>query len=73
MNSPVTRSECQAHMKEMEERFYVCLGEDKVELKEAIDDVKEFVIRVEGKFDTLIKEVAIIGIGAFLAYVWGKL
>lgn len=73
MNQPVTHSECQTHMKELEAKFHECLIEDKEEFRETVHEIKEWVGRVESKFDTLIKEVAIIGIGALLAFVWGKL
>ena len=73
MNTPVTHAECQAHMKELESKFHECLIEDKEEFHETVHEIKDWVCRVEEKFDTLIKEVAIIGIGAMLAFIWGKL
>lgn len=72
MNSPVTHFECQAHMAELEQKFRECLSEDKEDFKETLSEVKGWISRVEDKFDTLIKEVAVIGIGALIAFLWGK-
>lgn len=72
MNSPVTHAECQTHMKELEDTFHKCLVEDKEEFRETVREIKEWVVRVESKFDMLIKEVGVIGIGALISFLWGK-
>lgn len=79
MNSPVTHGECQAHMKEMEERFHACVRDEKADFNDALDKVEAWVERVETKvtdmnnsLNNLVKEVAILGIGALIAFLWGK-
>lgn len=79
MNSPVTHAECQAHMKEMEERFHVCIKDEKADFNEALDKVEAWVERIENKvtdmnnsINNLVKEVAIGLFLAFVAYMWGK-
>lgn len=72
MNTPVTHGECLKHMEELEQRFKECISEDKADFKETLGEVKQWIGRVEGKFDTLIKEVGIIGLGALIAFLWGK-
>ena len=56
------------------------MKEERVDLKEAIADVEEWVLRLENKIsdtnasiDNLVREIAIIGIGALIAFIWGKL
>lgn len=80
MNSPVTHGECQQRMEILEQKFHTCMKEERVDLKEAIADVEEWVLRLENKIsdtnasiDNLVREIAIIGIGALIAFIWGKL
>lgn len=80
MNQPVTHGECQQRMEILEQKFHTCMKEERVDLKEAIADVEEWVLRLENKIsdtnasiDNLVREIAIIGIGALIAFIWGKL
>ena len=80
MNSPVTHAECLKCREELEKKFHDCLKEEKIDFKEAVADIEEWVLRLEDKIsdinhgiDNIVKEVAIGMFLLFVTFVWGKL
>ena len=80
MNTPVTHGECLKCREELEQKFHDCLKEEKIDFKEAVADIEEWVLRLEDKIsdinhgiDNIVKEVAIGMFLLFVTFVWGKL
>ena len=80
MNQPVTHGECQARMEILEQRFHTCMKDERVDIKEAIKEVEDWVLRLEQKItkisdsiDNLIKTLLIGMLLLFIEFVWGRL
>ncbi len=80
MNQPVTHGECLTCRREIEQKFYGCIKDERLDFKEALDGVEEWVERLEQKItkisdsiDNLIKTLLIGMLLIFIEFVWGRL
>lgn len=77
MNSPVTHSECIRRMEELKTELHACIKDEQIDFKEALEELKEWVSKLEGKIDYMVFGVlflaleGIVGLVIFIFTMFG--
>ena len=80
MNTPVTHAECIKHMEDLENRIHQCIKAERIDYKEAIGEVKEWVgqfvetvenrfVKIEGKIDYMVFGVLFLALEGIVGLV----